>query len=194
MEAHMALGRHGLRFPWTFLVSSVVALAAVAALGRWVSEGNRSETTSPVPLALAVAGLGSAHAQSPPLDSSPGYFAGEWGGTGDGGSYCHVQLSADGRGWVLIDGGSGDWLAARIQWRNRQQALQVEKIVPVPASSERRVMPLAKFTVASGFNQSFSLQWSERPPCHLQKIETMARHLVRARSAIEGLPPGEGKR
>ncbi|MDP2823967.1 MAG: hypothetical protein Q8O52_14990 [Sulfuritalea sp.] len=146
-------------------------------------------------LTLLFAWLGTANALTPPPDNSPGFFAGEWAGTGEQGSYCYLKLSADGWGWVLIDGGSGDWLGARIQWRNRQQALQVEKIIPLPASPQLRIMPLGKFVLSCGFNQSLRLNWSDQSGgCQLQKIETTARHLVRARSAIEGLPPGERMR
>lgn len=143
-------------------------------------------------LILAFAWLGIAHAVTPLPDSSPGFFAGEWAGSGEDGTYCYLSLSADGWGWVLIDGGSGDWLGARMQWHNRKQALQVEKIIPLPASTQLRVMPLEKFVLSSGFNQSLRLTWNEKSGgCYLQKIETTARHLIRARSTIDGLLPSE---
>ena len=146
-------------------------------------------------LALLVTCLGTANALTPPLDNSPGFFAGEWAGTGEQGSYCYMKLSADGWGWVLIDGGSGDWQCARIQWRNRQQALQVEKIIPLTASAQLRVMPLEKFSLGTGLNQSLRLNWNEQSGvCQMQKIETTARNLVRARGAIEALPQGERMR
>lgn len=145
--------------------------------------------------ALFFAWLGSAIALSPPPDNSPSLFAGEWAGTGERGSYCYLNLGADSRGVVLIDGGTGDWLGARVQWRNRQQTLQVEKVIPLPVSTQRRVMPLEAFVLRSGFNQSLSLTWNAQSSgCQLQKIETMARHLNRARTAIEGLLQGENKR
>jgi hypothetical protein len=143
-------------------------------------------------LILLCAWLGTAHALTPLLDSSPGFFAGEWAGTGEHGTYCYLNLSADGRGLVLIDGGSGDCLGARIQWHNRQQALQVEKIAPLPASAQLRVMPLEKFVISSEFNQSLKLTWNEQSGvCYLQKIETTAQHLIRARSTIDGLLSGK---
>jgi hypothetical protein len=143
-------------------------------------------------LVLLFACLGTANALTPLLDSSPSFFSGEWAGTGEQGTYCYLNLSADGWGWVLIDGGAGDWLGARLQWRNLQQALQVEKIIPLPASTERRIIPLAKFVFRSGFNQTLILTWNARSTgCQLQKIETMARHLNRARSIIDGMPQGE---
>jgi hypothetical protein len=145
-------------------------------------------------LVMFIAWLGTANALTPLHDSSPSFFSGEWAGTGQQGTYCYLNLSADGWGWVLIDGGAGDWLGARLQWRNLQQALQVEKIIPLPASTERRIMPLAKFALRSGFNQSLRLTWNAQSTgCQLQKMETMAHHLNRARSIIDGLPQGESK-
>ena len=145
-------------------------------------------------LVIIFSWLGTANALTPLPDSSPGFFAGEWAGTGEQGAYCYLNLGADGWGWVLIDGGTGDWLGARMQWRNLQQALQVEKIIPLPASTQRRIMPLAKFVLRSGFNQSLSLTWSaQSSDCQLQKIRTTADHLNRARSLIEGLSQGESK-
>lgn len=139
--------------------------------------------------------LGSAIALSPPPDNSPSLFAGEWAGTGERGGYCYLNLGADSRGVVLIDGGTGDWLGAQMQWRNRQQTLQVEKVTPLPVSTQRRVMPLETFVLRGGFNQSLSLTWNAQSSgCQLQKIETMARHLDRARNAIEGLLQAENKR
>jgi hypothetical protein len=146
-------------------------------------------------LILLFAWLATAHALTPLPDNSPSFFSGEWAGTGEHGTYCYLNLSADGRGWVLIDGGAGDWLGARMQWRNRQQALQVEKIIPLPASPQLRVMPLGTFVLSGGFNQSLRLTWNKQSGgCQLQKIETTARHRMRARSAIEGLLPGESLR
>jgi hypothetical protein len=145
-------------------------------------------------LVLLFAWLGTANALTPLPDSSPGFFAGEWAGTGEQGTYCYMNLSADGWGWVLIDGGAGDWLGARMRWRNLQQALQVEKINPLPASPQRRIMPLTTFALRSGFNQSLSLTWNAQSSgCQLQKIETMAQHLNQARSVIGRLPQGENK-
>ncbi len=146
-------------------------------------------------LTLLFAWLGTANALTPPPDSSRGFFSGEWAGTGEHGSYCYLALSDDGWGWALIDGGAGNWSGARMQWRNRQQALQVEKIIPLAASTQLRIMPLEKFSLSGGFNQSLKLHWNDQSGgCQLQKIETTARHLARARSAIEGLRSGKSMR
>jgi hypothetical protein len=139
--------------------------------------------------------LGSASALTPRPDTSPNAFAGEWAGTGELASYCYVQLGADGWGQVLVDGGSGDWLGARIQWRHRQHGLQVDRIIPAPVSTQRRITPLKTLVLRSGFNQSLSLTWNEGlGPCQLQRTELAARRLERARSAVEGLQSEDGKR
>jgi hypothetical protein len=141
---------------------------------------------------LFFAWLGTAHALTPLPDNSPSFFSGEWSGAGEHGAYCYINLSTNGWGWVLIDSGAGDWLGAKIQWRNLQQALQVEKVFPIPTSHQLRIIPLENFMLSTGFNQYLRLTWSKRTSgCHLQKLETSARHLDRARSAIEGLLHGE---
>ncbi len=139
--------------------------------------------------------IGTMHAQSPPINTSPAAFAGEWAGTGEQGSYCYVTLTADGWGRVLVDGGAGDWLGARIQWSNRQQALLVERIIPSLSAPRLRVMPLDKLVLRSGFNQSMTLSWNDRiAACQLQRIAKTAGQLDRARSAAQALQAGEAKR
>jgi hypothetical protein len=129
-----------------------------------------------------------AHALTPPPDNSPGFFSGEWAGTGGHGAYCYLAMSADGHGVVLIDGGSGDWLGARFHWRNRQQSLEVDTITPVSSSNQLRIMPLGRFTVGSGFNQSLKVTWSDRTDgCNLQKSETTAHRLNTARSVLKSV-------
>ena len=148
-----------------------------------------------IALAMLAACLSPARAQSPPSDNSAAYFSGEWSGPGEQGNYCYVKLATDGAGWVLVDGGSGDWLGARMQWRNRQQSLLVGKIVPLAASPQFRVMPLGTFVLASGFNQSLRLTWNRQiAGCQLQKVDTTARRLDAARSAITGMAAGESRR
>lgn len=145
-------------------------------------------------LVLVFVWLGAAKALTPLPDTSPGFFSGEWAGAGHHGAYCYLNLSADGWGWVLIDGGTGDWLGARMQWRNQQQALHVEQITPLPASPQLRVLPLEKFVLSSGFNQSLKLTWNDPSGgCHLQKTDTAARHLLGARKTLESVLPGAGK-
>jgi hypothetical protein len=136
-----------------------------------------------------------ASAVTPLPDTSPGFFAGEWAGAAAQGGYCYLTLDVDGSGVVLIDGGAGDWLGARVQWHNEQQSLQVDKAMPLAFSAQRRVMPLQALVVHSELNQSLGLSWGGSPVgCHLQKIEATARQLQRARQAIQDLPAGASKR
>ena len=131
-----------------------------------------------------------ANALTPLPDSSPGFFAGEWSGIGGQGSYCYINMKVDGRGVVLIDSGSGDWLGAQIQWRNRKQAVEVEKITPLPASSQLRIMPLDRFSLSTAFNQSLKLTLNGHSDgCYLQKIDTTANNLARARNVAKKTPP-----
>lgn len=132
-------------------------------------------------------------ASSPPPDNSPGLFSGEWAGTGAQSAYCYLKMDADGRGLVLIDGGTGDWLGARIHWRNRHQALEIEKIIPLQTSSQLRIMPLEHFTLNAGFNQSLHLSWSKTSDgCYLQKIEASQDRLANARNVMNKLRSSKG--
>lgn len=147
-------------------------------------------------LVLLLVLVKSAYALTPLPDTSPGFFSGEWAGLGEHGTHCYMNLTADGRGVVLFDGsGTGDWFGARLQWRNRQQTVEVEKIIPMPTSPQLRIMPLDNLSLRTGFNKSLQLtRGTHSTPCHLQKIETTADHLTRARRAIEGLKPVEKPR
>jgi hypothetical protein len=132
--------------------------------------------------------MGATHALTPLPDKSPRLFAGEWAGTGALGSYCYVQLRADGGGDVLVDAGSGDWLGARIRWRNHQQTLQVEQVLAAKFSAALRVTPLNSLTLRSEFNQSLRLIWNDpKGGCHLQRIELSAQRLSQARSTAAQL-------
>lgn len=146
-------------------------------------------------IALLVSCVVAACALTPLPDQSAALFAGEWAGTGEAGSWCYAKLQTDGTGWLLVDGGSGDWLGARLQWSNQRQSLQVEKLTPMAASPQRRIMPLEKVRFASGFNQALAVVWSERSAaCQLQRIDAAELKLKRAREALEGLPPVDGAR
>ena len=130
-----------------------------------------------------------AAAQAPLPDSSPDFLAGEWTATGERGSYCYMKLSLDGQGLVLIDGGAGDWLGARLLWQNDRQTLHVKKIIPMPSSSALRMRPLKEFSFRGSSNRSLTLSWSKNAPdFHLQRIDDTERHLQRARDAAKGLP------
>jgi len=139
--------------------------------------------------------VGTAYAQSPPPNRSPTAYAGEWAGAGELGSYCYVTLQLDGWGRVLVDGGAGDWLGARIQWRNLHQSLFIDKVLPSPASPPLRILPLEILVLRSGFNQSMTLTWNgHTAACQLQRVEKTQAQLARARSASEGLQALEAKR
>lgn len=139
--------------------------------------------------------IGTAHAQSPPPDSSARFFAGEWTGSGEQGAYCYVMLDVNGTGRVLVDAGSGDWSGARIQWRYRQQSLFVTSVTPMTMSVRLRLMPLRGLTLASQFNAGLLLRTApQTPPCQLQRLDAAARQLRRARAVIEATPPADAPR
>ena len=143
---------------------------------------------------LLLVGMPPALALTPLADTSPAFFAGEWAGAAQQGGYCYLALDVDGSGVVLIDGGSGDWLGARLRWHNERQSLQVDKVMPLAFSAQRRVMPLQAIVLRSGLNQSLALGWSTASPgCQLQKTDTAERHLQRARMARRELPAESAK-
>ncbi len=143
-------------------------------------------------LAVLLALLPGAQALTPLPDGSAAFFAGEWSGSGTQGSYCYLDLAADGSGWVLFDGGSGDWRAARISWVNQRQSLQVTQISPQPMAPRLRVMPLEKFQLGTEFNQTLHLTWDGKGGgCYLQKLQASEGHLAAARAAIAGLSRGK---
>ena len=145
-------------------------------------------------IALMVATVADTGALTPAADTSAAYFAGEWTGVGERGAACYLNLSADGRGWVLVDAGAGDWMGASMVWRNNQQALVVDQAIPLAASARLRTMPLEKFTLSSGMNQSMKLVWREASGvCLLQRTETTADQLARAREVMTRLRPKGGK-
>ena len=72
---------------------------------------------------LAGLAASSSPALTPPRDNRPGFFAGDWIGTGADDLFCFIRLQPDGNGTVLVGSASGDWLGARIRWRNQQQSL-----------------------------------------------------------------------
>lgn len=154
--------------------------------------GNRGRTMRK---AIAIISLwilcGGSAALTPLPDKTLGAFAGEWVGTGALGAYCYVELTVEGRGTILVDAGAGTWAGARIRWHNQQQSVQIDSVVPLAASPQLRTSPLRNFTLRSTFNQSLRLGWPEPDNiCHLQRQETTAEQLVRARHVRTALPPG----
>jgi hypothetical protein len=125
-------------------------------------------------------------ARTPPFDSSPAFFSGDWIGSGADDLFCYVQLNTDGSGTVLVSGGSGDWLGARIQWRNDRQHIVLVDQSPMAANPQRRLMPLAPFLLRSGINRTLQLLWNEsRPFCGLQLGTDVQRRSKEAQTLLE---------
>lgn len=147
-----------------------------------------------IALCLFFACLGSANALTPLPDTTPAAFVGEWEGSAEQGAYCYLKLNADGRGWVLIDGGTGDWLGAQLIWRNQQQSLLLEKITPLEQSARLRLAPLPKVVVRSGFHPSLTLKWNARQAtCQLHIVGSLERRREQARHVIDELQIKERK-
>jgi hypothetical protein len=143
-------------------------------------------------LLIAAIGAGPATALTPLPDGRPGFFAGDWVGTGADDVYCFVRLQADGSGTVLVEGGSGDWLGARIQWRNERQHVVLVDVSPLPFDPGRRLMPLSRLLLSSGVNRTLQLRWSDRrSACELQWQVDVQHRTDQARKLLE---PGPQRR
>lgn len=140
---------------------------------------------------MTLACIGSAGAQAPPPDHSAALFAGEWGGTSEGGAHCYLKLDSNGRGWVLIDAGAGDLLGAQLRWHNQRQRLQIDEITPIAASPRLRTMPLARLNLFSGFNRSLKLE-APSVTCQMQRTSVSAYQLSHAREIVEKLQSDVG--
>lgn len=118
---------------------------------------------------LAALGASASPALTPPFDSRPGFFAGDWIGNGADDMFCFIRLQPDGNGTVLVSGASGDWLGARIRWRNQRQSMVLIEASPLSAEPRRRLLPLTRLDLRSGINQTLQLKLGERSPvCELQ--------------------------
>lgn len=126
---------------------------------------------------------------SPPLDNSPGLWAGEWSGAGPLSAFCMVRLDPDGTGHVMLDGGNGDWRGARIRWVNRQQSVHVLASEPWASRPRQRTGPLTDAQLQSGLNLALALRWGAggASVCHLQRTEDQARRLGLARGVLSDL-------
>jgi hypothetical protein len=123
----------------------------------------------------------SAHAQSPPLDGSPAFFAGDWIGTGAQDNFCFMRLRADGSGTVLAMGAAGDWLGARFRWRNQQQNIVVMAVQPLPDDPRRRLAPLTQLSLSMGFGTTIHLTLNKNSPlCELQRRASVQRNMAYA--------------
>jgi len=135
---------------------------------------------------LAVLGASPSPALTPPLDNRPGFFAGDWIGTGAEDLFCFIRLQPDGTGTVLVGSASGDWLGARIRWRNRQQSMELIETSPLAAEPGRRLLPLSGLTLRSGINRTLQLKPGERiPVCELQLHDGVLRRAGQARMLLD---------
>lgn len=121
-------------------------------------------------------GTSSSPALTPLPDTRPGFFAGDWIGTGADDQFCFIRLLPDGNGTVLLGNASGDWQGARIRWRNENQRLQLIESSPLPAEPRRRLQALSRLTVQSGINRTLQLKLADNlPPCELQLRDSVLR-------------------
>jgi hypothetical protein len=121
------------------------------------------------------------HAQSPPLDSSPAFFSGDWIGTGAQDNFCFMRLGPDGTGTVLAMSASGDWLGARIHWRNQRQSIVVIAIHPLPDDPHRRLAPLTQLSLSMGFGTTIHLMLDKHSAvCELQRRASVQRDVANA--------------
>jgi hypothetical protein len=121
------------------------------------------------------------HTQSPPLDGSPAFFSGDWMGTGAQDNFCFMRLGPDGTGTVLAMGASGDWLGARIHWRNERQSIVVTAIHPLPDDPHRRLAPLTQLSLSAGFGATIHLMLDKHSAvCELQRRASVQRDVANA--------------
>lgn len=142
---------------------------------------------------LGLLAAGAAQSLTPPLDSRPAFFAGDWIGTGSRDTLCFLRLQPDGSGTLLVGGASGDWQGARLRWRNQRQTIELLELSPLPADPSRRLMPLAPLTLHSGVNQTIQLMRGERLPlCELQRQIDVQRRAGEA-AALLAVPADASK-
>lgn len=135
---------------------------------------------------LIALGASASLALTPPLDNRPGFFAGDWIGTGPEDMFCFVRLQTDGNGTVLVRGASGDWLGARIRWRNQQQSVVLVAASPFPVELGRRLLPLIQLDLRSGINQTLQLKSGVRNPvCELQLSNKVLRRSREAEMLLD---------
>lgn len=127
-------------------------------------------------------------AQSPLPDESPAFFSGDWIGTGAQDNFCFMRLHPDGMGTVLVMSASGDWLGARIRWRNRRQNIEVVAAHPLPGDPHRRLSPLPGFSLSLGFGTTIHLRLDAGPAfCEMQRRSAVERDVGNAERLLEGV-------
>lgn len=162
-----------------FLLRDTVAVMSYACVSRF-----RSAMLCVLSLLVLCGGTGAV--ASPPLDNSPGPWAGEWSGAGPLNAFCMVKLDPDGTGHMMLNGGHGDWRGARIRWVNRQQSVHVLASEPWASRPRQRTGPLTDAQLQSGLNLALALRWGAggASVCHLQRTEDQARRSELARGVL----------
>lgn len=134
---------------------------------------------------LGALSASSAPAFSPPLDTSPAFFSGDWVGMGANDNFCFMRLRPEGLGTVLISGPSGDWVGASIRWHNHRQSIVVSEVKPLPADPHRRLLPLSKLTLSVVFGGTVQLLLNtDTPTCELQRRASVQRRIEEAHSLL----------
>jgi hypothetical protein len=162
----------------------------------WISRPGHPMTWLRVVFAL-LGGISAAsvHAQSPPLDNSPAFFAGDWIGTGAQDNFCFMRLRPDGSGTVLAMGAAGDWLGARIRWRNQHQNIVVMAVYPLPGDPRRRLAPLTQLSLSKGFGTTIQLKLNKNNPlCELQRRASVQRNMAYAEMLLNDAADGASAR
>ncbi|MGB8694470.1 MAG: hypothetical protein WCD08_13275 [Steroidobacteraceae bacterium] len=135
----------------------------------------------------------SGFALSPPLDSSPAFFSGDWVGMGANDNFCFMRLRPDGLGTVLISSPSGDWVGARIRWHNQRQSMVVSEVNPLPGDPHRRLLPLSQLTLRVVFGGTFQLVLNtDIPTCELQRRTSVQRRMEEAELLLNS--PAEARK
>ena len=141
-------------------------------------------------LLAGLAGLAAnaTHAQSPPLDRSPAFFAGDWVGSGASDTFCFMRLRPDGAGTVLASTASGDWMGASIRWRNDRQSITLLEVKALHADPQQRLMPLSRLSLRFSFSDTIQLHIDKgSPACELQRRASVARRMDEADALLEGI-------
>lgn len=134
---------------------------------------------------LGALGAGSASGLSPPLDSSPAFFSGDWVGMGANDNFCFMRLRPEGLGTVLISGPSGDWVGASIRWHNHRQSIVVSEVKPLPEDPHQRLLPLSKLALRVVFGGTVQLSLNSGiPTCELQRRASVQRRMEEAESLL----------
>jgi len=114
-------------------------------------------------------------------------------GTGAQDNFCFMRLHPDGTGTVLAMSASGDWLGARIRWRNQRQNIEVVAAQPLPGDPHRRLAPLPRFFLSMGFGMTIHLRLDAGAAfCEMQRRAAVERNLSNAEMLLEGVDANKG--